>query len=72
MPDKRRRRSLTPIIGALLLAGCGPGGAGSIKVDSTDPAVRNFKTFEDAKRPKAAKDAGKPASPKRRASSDFQ
>ncbi len=72
MCDRRCQRSLALLMGACLLAGCGPEGAGSIKVDRTDLAVRNFKTFEDAKRPKSARDASKPARPKSRAGSDYR
>ena len=72
-PDHESSRQRQPIgdglspcsLGRCLLAGCQPDGAGSIAVDREDPAVRSFKTFEDVKRPRSAKDARKPASAKK-------
>ncbi len=72
MPDQCRRRSLAVFLGACLLAGCQPYGAGTISVDRHNPAVRSFKDFEDVKRPTSADNAGKPARQRSRASSDFQ
>ena len=47
--DKQRSRFLAALLGASLLAGCQPGGTGSIAVDGKDPAVSSLKTFEDVK-----------------------
>ena len=35
--DKRRRRFLAMLLGSSLLAGCQPGGTGSITVDRKNP-----------------------------------
>ena len=72
MTNKSCRRALALLVGGCLLAGCGPEGAGSIKVNPKDPSVRNFKTFEDARRPKSSKDSGKSAKETSRARSDFR
>ena len=55
LDDKQRNRLFAAILGASLLAGCEPGGTGSITVDGKDPAVRGFKTLEDVKTPKPGK-----------------
>jgi hypothetical protein len=62
--NTQRSRLLAAILGANLLAGCQPGGTGSITVDRKDPAVRRLKTFEDVKAPKTARTSKKPASTK--------
>jgi hypothetical protein len=72
MPDQCRRRSLAVLLGACLLAGCQPNGAGTISVDRQAPAVRSFKNFEDVKRSRSARDAAKPTKPKIRGGADFQ
>ena len=72
MPDQCRRPSLALLLGACLLAGCQPYGAGTIAVNRQQPVVRSFKNFEDVKRPNSAKNARKPARQTSRASSDFQ
>ena len=61
MRDQCRQPSLAVFLGASLLAGCQPDGAGTISVDRQDPAVRGYKQFEDVKRPRSAEAARKPA-----------
>ena len=68
----RRRRSNAVVLGAILLAGCQPEGAGSIAVNRGDPAVRRFKNLEDVKRPRSARDARKPASQRDPANANFR
>ena len=70
--DKRRRRSLAALLGASLLAGCQPDGAGMIAVNRQDPAVRRFKNLEDVKRPGSAKGTRKPGTQRAATSSDFR
>jgi len=69
---KRRRWSLTVLLGASLLAGCQPEGTGSIAVNRGDPTVRSFKSFEDVKQPKAAKGGRKPAAQRNPVNSNFR
>jgi hypothetical protein len=57
----RWRRVLVGLVASCLLTGCQPEGAGSIAVDPKDPAVRGFKSFEDAKRAHGARSAKAPA-----------
>jgi hypothetical protein len=72
LKDKQRSRFLAVIVGASLLAGCQPGGIGSITLDGKDPAIRSLKTLEDGKAPKKAKASNKPAGTKSVPRAGFQ
>jgi hypothetical protein len=72
MHDQCRRRSFALLLGACLLAGCQPDGAGTMSVDRENPVVRSFKKFDDVKRPSSAMNARKPAGQSSRARSEFQ
>ncbi len=70
--DRRRRWSLAVLLGASLLAGCQPEGAGSIAVNRGNPAVRSFKSLEDVKRPRSAKNTRKAATQRSPVNSNFR
>jgi hypothetical protein len=72
LKDRQRIRFLAAILGATLLAGCQPGGIGSITVDGKDPAIRSLKTLEDVKAPKTAKTSKTPAGTKSVPRAGFQ